>query len=465
MERPPALDLRQRQAGVGIVGRRGQGGAPVNPAVAALAIVGSEPRQAGHRPGLERERRLAGQLAGAVQVGGYAERGNRRIRQPALLHQVHRECRNVDAAPAAVQTAGRVNGGAATTERVQHQVALVRRCRDDPLQQRARLLRRVAEPFTGRRAHRGNVGPQVLQRLPRHFVQVALVPWHPARRSLHHAPSVNQGLHALPRIAPVAGHSHDFVAGVALRGSARSGHVALPVAAPGSWFPVAVEAIQVALVVGREQRVPGPRAAATVEQDHVTHPARLLAALGAVVVATGALPGDFGAEGAGPEHGIGQHLQVVAGGGVAVQVEGAGGLQQPVQVFQALGHVGQVGEHAGRPEQPGQGHDGAMRRARYRGLEARQPLAGGRVPRPGVGECARLRTAGGAGGVQQVVVGVGVERRVQVDQVHGGIVPPLHPVQAIAVAERVLRRRVHPAARRSRSRSRSSCRRSSWSSR
>ena len=46
-----------------------------------------------------------------------------------------------------------------------------------------------------------------------------------------------------------------------------------------------------------------------------------------------------------PKHRIQHHLQVMAGGGVAVQVQAAGGLEHPVQFHQAGGHHHQVGHH------------------------------------------------------------------------------------------------------------------------
>ena len=45
------------------------------------------------------------------------------------------------------------------------------------------------------------------------------------------------------------------------------------------------------------------------------------------------------------EYLVEHYLQVVAGGGVAVQVQGAGGLEHPVQLYQAGGHHHQVGHH------------------------------------------------------------------------------------------------------------------------
>ena len=153
------------------------------------------------------------------------------------------------------------------------------------------------------------------------------------------------------------------------------------------------------------------------------------------VVAARSPPDDLVSEPFRPEDAIEHGFQVVARGRVAVQVETPGRLQEPVHVFQPFGHVGEVGEHAGFAEHAGQPDNGLVRRPRDRGPVPFQPFAGSRVPGPRVVERPVLRVTGRAGREQHAVVGVAVERRVQVDQIDGGIVPPGHPVEAVAVAE------------------------------
>ena len=70
----------------------------------------------------------------------------------AVLDEGNGELRHVNADPVAAEFLGGVNGRAAAAERVQHHVAGIAAGLDDPLQQRHRLLRRVAETFLGLRS-------------------------------------------------------------------------------------------------------------------------------------------------------------------------------------------------------------------------------------------------------------------------------------------------------------------------
>ena len=60
---------------------------------------------------------------------------------------------------------------------------------------------------------------------------------------------------------------------------------------------------------------------------------------------SGTPPGDFGHEVAGTIDAVHQHLQVMAGRGVAVQVDGAGVLENAAHFQQADGHHAEVGLH------------------------------------------------------------------------------------------------------------------------
>ena len=64
-----------------------------------------------------------------------------------LLDQADREMGDVDPDPPPPQLLRGMDRGAAAAERIEHDVARVRRGRDDPLEQRDRLLRRIAEAF------------------------------------------------------------------------------------------------------------------------------------------------------------------------------------------------------------------------------------------------------------------------------------------------------------------------------
>ena len=61
------------------------------------------------------------------------------------LHQLHRLLAEIDARPLPVQAVGGDHGGRASAERVEHEVPLAGRGRDDPLEQGDGLLRRVVE--------------------------------------------------------------------------------------------------------------------------------------------------------------------------------------------------------------------------------------------------------------------------------------------------------------------------------
>ena len=118
-----------------------------------------------------------------------------------------------------------------------------------------------------------------------------------------------------------------------------------------------------------------------------------------------------------------QQLEVVVGGGVAVEVYATCVLQDAVEFYHALGHHGQVGHHV---VIAGEG---------THGLEEVGELAGGvgyniligalrfKTPAPGVLEGGNL-----GGGLlaclfleEDVVVGVGVEGRVEIDEVNAGV--------------------------------------------
>ena len=136
-----------------------------------------------------------------------------------------------------------------------------------------------------------------------------------------------------------------------------------------------------------------------------------------------------------------EHLQVMAGGGVAVQVDRTRGLQHSPQLHQPGGHHRQVGQHVVVSEE----HAEALHRLRHplrpRLHDLKIGLRGSLVPPPGI--LKRLYLRGGAGAVlllkQHVVVLVALEGRVQIHQIHRLI---LHvaskDVQVVAVVEGVV---------------------------
>ena len=145
-----------------------------------------------------------------------------------------------------------------------------------------------------------------------------------------------------------------------------------------------------------------------------------------VAVSRGPFPGYLGHEVAGTEKGIHQQLQVVACRRVAVQVDAARRLQDTVHLHQPHGHHRQVRLH---PLAVGQ-----ARRFQYMGCRG---LLVGYQPhprnvkvgqRPSVLERRARRRAAHWGHV----VLVGVERRVEVNQVNALAVHPAQDVEVVA---------------------------------
>ena len=239
-------------------------------------------------------------------------------------------------------------------------------------------------------------------------------------------------------------HAQHLVLRVALGGAAGPRQVTELVSPVCVLFDVPVEPVDVPPVVHHVLSVPRPLRGLRVEENLVADPAVLFSPLRPVVMAARALPRDLAAETLRAEDRIEDDLHVMRDRPVAVQVETPGRLQEPVHRLDPLGHVRQVGQHPRLAEDPRQADDRAVRRPSCGRLVAGEALAGGRVPGPGVDEGPRLRATRAVAGVQDVVVRVAVERGVEVDQVDGGVVPPAHPVETVAVAEGVGRRRWHP---------------------
>ena len=165
-----------------------------------------------------------------------------------------------------------------------------------------------------------------------------------------------------------------------------------------------------------------------IEQDNVCD----VAEGAGVAVGRCPLPGNLGRKLTRSEKGIHQQLQVVAGRRVAMQVDAPRGLQDPVHLHQPHGHHGQVGLH---PLAVGQAR-------RFQHVGCRGLLVGNQPhprnikvgQRPGVLERCAGRRAAHRGGV----VLVGVERRVEVNQVDALAVHPAQDVQVVAGPDRLV---------------------------
>ena len=144
-----------------------------------------------------------------------------------------------------------------------------------------------------------------------------------------------------------------------------------------------------------------------------------------------------------PKHRVHEQLEVMAGGGVAVEVDAARRLQHAAQLHQARRHHHQVGHHRVAADELAEGGDHVLHRRRHRRVADDVPLEGElRLlrPLPGVGERADLRRRLLARPLpeQHIVGGVGVEGRVEVDKVNRlvGHMLPQHR-QVVPVVERV----------------------------
>ena len=168
-------------------------------------------------------------------------------------------------------------------------------------------------------------------------------------------------------------------------------------------------------------RIPGVLPAARV-LDVIEQDIRNVAPILAVVVDVGSLPGDFGTEVLGAEQRSHHQLQVMRCRGIAVQVDAPGRLHDPAEFNQAHRHHHQVRKHvvfaknlAHRLDQVGELR---MAAAHHLFVSNLRFLEG---PVPGIFKCHDLRRRLLAGLLlfeEDVVAGVAVERRVQVDQIH-----------------------------------------------
>ena len=123
------------------------------------------------------------------------------------------------------------------------------------------------------------------------------------------------------------------------------------------------------------------------------------------------------------EHPVQQHPQIMARGRVAMEIEAARGFEDAMQFHQTRGHHRQIRHHGGGSEKAVEGlhhvHDGGVRAIVHKlgvGLRGVRPI-------PGVGEGVKLRLAGFPGSLAEkdVVIGVGIEGRVEINEVNAGV--------------------------------------------
>ena len=191
---------------------------------------------------------------------------------------------------------------------------------------------------------------------------------------------------------------------------------------------MSVKAVNIFLLVWGINRVPSPFIALGAEQDVVLDAPVLATALAGVAVGAGAFPDNLRLEVDCAKQHVNHQADEVAGRGVAVQVDAAVGLQHPVQFCQARRHHGQVSHHVALPQEAAQRLHQVRQPRRAAGHNVVVRRFGLRPPPPSVAEGGNLSLGMPTAVLpkQHVVVGVGVERRVQVNQVHafvGNLLP------------------------------------------
>ena len=129
----------------------------------------------------------------------------------------------------------------------------------------------------------------------------------------------------------------------------------------------------------------------------------------------------------------------MAGGGVAVEIDGAGFLEDAAEFDEARGHHGEIGHHVGVAEEGLEGAEGVGDAAALLD-DLLVGALGVDVPLPGVLEGVNLGTGLGAVflGEEDVVVLAGVEGRVEIDEVDGLVLDvALEDFEVVAVVELV----------------------------
>lgn len=177
-----------------------------------------------------------------------------------------------------------------------------------------------------------------------------------------------------------------------------------------------VKIINVFWVVFSKNLIPSWNRGFGIIQDHIVDSSPFLR----VVMTACPLPYYFILKIFNSKDAIHNDLQIMAGGGVAMQVDAAGWFEHAAQLNEADGHHGKIGEHVGVAQHLAHGNE---RLADLLSAFGHFPVCsrGGMVPMPGV--LKRLELRGGLGSVvlfeEHVVGGFAVEGRVEVDQVNG----------------------------------------------
>ena len=205
------------------------------------------------------------------------------------------------------------------------------------------------------------------------------------------------------------------------------GKVAQGVTAAGFRFHIAIELAHVFRVVGAIGAMPGEFSALGVEKYDVVI---VRVAFEGQTFGVGTPPDDFAAEVVAAENGVHQRLEVMPGGGIAVQVDAAVIGEDAAHFGQANCHKHQEGGHIGAVADFG-GFDGQLDVGPVV-FDLVQPFrVDNIIPVPAILEAG----AGGQAVRGGVEVAVFVERRVGGDQLDGAGVHAAQEGQVVAVVE------------------------------
>ena len=412
----------------------------------------------GERPPLELVAVFGGELPGAGQRAGLADdliiaAGEELVAvAQAVFHEGDGEVGDVDAGPAAAEGVGGVDGGAAAAERVEDETIRRTGSADEFLYQGARLLSLEAQVLAALLVVIGETAgfqQQILGGVARVGGGVTLQAGPLAAFGVVDQASGIQRfepfVHAGDRAVAEDEMALD-VFGVFARfrhrpTTAQRIHIVLTprqcawaaALSVVQWSCQISRAITPSLVlrrVGGRQlllgfgrgdvvAVPIRLVGARIEQDVVLDAAEAPR----VVVGDGAFPVEVVAIVLGAEDGIQDEFEVVRGGVVAMQIKAAAGFEDAVQLDQAGGHHHQIGaDLVGAAERLDEGgeHAGDARRCAAQQLAIE--LFRAAPPMPAVFEGGDLRFGIAPALVfeEDVVGAVGVEGRVEVDEVDGG---------------------------------------------
>ena len=118
-----------------------------------------------------------------------------------------------------------------------------------------------------------------------------------------------------------------------------------------------------------------------------------------------------------------------------MEIQAASRLENAMEFNEAGSHHGEVSHHGGAFEKAAEGfhhlHHGDIRA----GVNELAVNLGGVGPCPGVGESVELGLAGLAGSlpVQDIVIRIGIERRIQINEVNAGVRKNLRIAQPLEI--------------------------------